>query len=48
MPRAFKTPPYLEIRRFDAPVAHRKAGGCHDGSAATELVDIATSEAALT
>ena len=37
----------MAIRRFDAPAEHRKASGCHDGPAATELADLAAAEAKL-
>ena len=45
--RALKQPAFAHIMRFDAPVEHRKAGGCHDGPAGTELADIAAAEGAL-
>ena len=44
---AFRTKPYMEIRRFDGPAEHRKTGGCHDGAAATEVADLAAAEAKL-
>jgi len=45
--KAFKLAPYREIRRFDAPPEHRKAGGCHDGPAATELADLCAAEGGM-
>ena len=45
--KAFTLKPFLEIRRFDAPKAHCKAGGCHDGAAGSELADLAAAEAKL-
>ena len=47
LPKAFKLKPYLPIRRFDGPAEHHKAGGMHDGAAATELADLATLEAKM-
>jgi len=45
--RAFQQPAYPQILRFDAPPEHRKSGGCHDGAAASELVDLAAQESGL-
>ena len=47
MPKAFASKAYPEIHRFDSPAEHRKAGGCHDGPAATELGDLHAAEKVL-
>lgn len=45
--RAWRHKPERAIRRFDAPPEHCKAGGCHDGDAATELASLYRLERAL-